>query len=308
LGDGLNEILRLDQLELLDLKVENVIEQLVEKANVLIEALPYIKRFRGKEILIKFGGSAMLDAEIRENILHDLVFMNLVGIRPILIHGGGPVITENLKKAGVKTQFVNGLRVTDEATIKVVVKTLSQINKQMVKDLNRFGAQAVGLSGHDSKILTVTRHDASGDVGFVGDVTAVNVKPIRELTEANTIPVVYPVGIDSKGDTYNVNADEAAAKIAAAMSVQKIMILTNVRGILKDPKNEQTLMTSLHAENVDKLIQDGVIQGGMIPKVKSATHALRSDVSKAHIVDGRIKHSLLLEIFTDLGIGTQIVL
>jgi len=198
-----------------------MIEQLVEKAGVLIEALPYIKRFRGKEVLIKFGGSGVLDEEICTNVLHDLVFMNYVGIRPVLIHGGGPAITENLKKAGIKSRFVNGLRVTTEASIKVVVQTLSKLNKTMVRDLNRFGAQAVGLSGHDSKILTVTKHDKSGDVGFVGDVTAVNIKPIRELTEAGTIPVIYPVGIDEKGETYNVNADEAAAKIAAALNVQK---------------------------------------------------------------------------------------
>lgn len=285
-----------------------MIEQLVEKASVLIEALPYIKRFRGKEVLIKFGGSAMLDQEVRENILHDLVFMNYVGIRPVLIHGGGHLITENLKKAGIESRFVNGLRVTDEATIKIVVKTLSDINKKMVRDLNRFGAQAAGLSGHHSKILSVVKHDKNGDVGFVGDVTAVNIKPIRELTEATTIPVIYPVGIDDGGDTFNVNADEAAAKIAAAMSVQKIMILTNVQGIMKDPKDPGSLMSSLHVEEVDQLIRSQIITGGMIPKVNACMFALRADVAKAHIVDGRIKHSLLLEIFTDRGVGTEIVL
>jgi acetylglutamate kinase len=285
-----------------------MIEQLVEKAGVLIEALPYIKRFRNKEVLIKFGGSAMLDKETRENILHDLVFMNFVGIRPILIHGGGPAITANLKKAGIQTKFVNGLRVTDEASIRVVIETLADLNKRMVRDLNRFGAQAVGLSGHDAKILNVVKHDKNGDVGFVGDVTAVNTKPIKEITEANTIPVIYPVGIDSKGDAYNVNADEAAAKIATAMSVQKIMVLTNVQGIMKDPKDSGSLMPSLHVENVDKLIHEGVIEGGMIPKVNACTYAIRNDVPKAHIVDGRVKHSLLLEIFTDTGIGTEIVL
>ena len=285
-----------------------MIEQLVEKASVLIEALPYIKRFRGKEVLIKFGGSAMLDQEVRENILHDLVFMNYVGIRPVLIHGGGHAITENLKKAGIESRFVCGLRVTDEATVKIVVKTLSDLNKKMVRDVNRFGAQAVGLSGHNSKILSVVKHDKDGDVGFVGDVTAVNIRPIRELTVANTIPVIYPVGIDDRGDTYNVNADEAAAKIAAAMSVQKIMILTNVQGIMKDPKDSNSLMPSLHVEKVDQLIRDQTITAGMIPKVNACTFALRADVAKAHIVDGRIKHALLLEIFTDRGIGTEIVL
>ena len=285
----------------------NVIEQLVEKADILIEALPYIKRFREKEILIKYGGAAMMDPEIRENVLHDLVFMNYVGIRPILIHGGGPDITENLKRAGITSQFVNGLRVTDQNTIKVVVETLAELNRKMVHDLVRFGAKAEGLSGHDAKILLVKKHEANADVGYVGDVTSVNIKPIRKLTKSNIIPVIYPVGIDSKGETYNVNADEAAAKVAAAMSVQKIMILTNVRGILSQQDDPGSLIPSLRVGDVETLIRDKVITGGMIPKVNSCVSALRGKVPKAHIVDGRIKHSLLLEIFTDRGIGTEIM-
>ncbi len=288
--------------------MNHLIEQLVEKADILIEALPYIKRFRGKEILIKYGGAAMLDPEVRENVLHDLVFMNYVGIRPILIHGGGPAITENLKKSGVQSKFVNGLRVTDKDTIKVVVATLSEINQKMVQDLSRFGAQAVGLSGHDAEILLVKKHEANGDVGFVGDVISVNTMPIRELTDFNIIPVIYPVGIDKKGETYNVNADEAAAKIAAAMGVQKIMVLTNVRGILSDQSKPDSLIPSLHVDQVETLIRDEVITGGMIPKINACVTALKGNVAKAHIVDGRIKHSLLLEIFTDRGIGTEIVL
>ena len=285
-----------------------MIEQLVEKADILIEALPYIKRFRGKEILIKYGGAAMLDPEVQENVLHDLVFMNYVGIRPILIHGGGPAITENMKKAGIESKFVNGLRVTDKAAIKVVEKTLSEINQKMVKELNQYGAQAVGLSGHDAKILKVKKHESSGDVGFVGDVISVDLKPIRRWTKSNVIPVIYPLGFDAKGETYNVNADEAAAKIAAAMSVQKIMVLTNVRGILKNQNDGRTLIPSLRINEVESLIQDRIITGGMIPKVNCCVTALKGNVTKAHIVDGRIKHSLLLEIFTDRGIGTEIVL
>lgn len=288
--------------------MNNLIERLVEKADILIEALPYIKRFRGKEILIKYGGAAMLDPEVRENVLHDLVFMNYVGIRPILIHGGGPAITENLKKAGVQSKFVNGLRVTDKDTIKVVVATLGEINRKMVQDLSRFGAQAMGLSGHDAKILMVKKHESNGDVGFVGDVISVNTLPIRELTDFNIIPVIYPVGSDGKGETYNVNADEAAAKIAAAMGVQKIMVLTNVRGILSDQNKPDSLIPSLHVDQVETLIRDEVVTGGMIPKVNACVTALKGNVAKAHIVDGRIKHSLLLEIFTDRGIGTEIML
>jgi acetylglutamate kinase len=284
-----------------------MIEQLVEKADILIEALPYIKRFREKEILIKYGGAAMSDPEIRDNVLHDLVFMNYVGIRPILIHGGGPVITENLKKAGVQSKFVNGLRVTDEATVKVVVETLGDINRKMVQDLVKFGAQAMGL-GYETQILGVKKHVANGDVGYVGDVTSVNINPIRQLTDADIIPVIYPVGIDKKGEVYNVNADEAAAKIAQAMKVQKIMVLTNVRGIMTNMNDPETLIPSLHVNDVEDLITKKVIVGGMIPKINACVTALKGKVPKAHIVDGRIKHSLLLEIFTDRGIGTEIVL
>ena len=285
-----------------------LIDQLVEKADILIEALPYIQRFRKKEILIKYGGAAMQDAEVRENVLHDLVFMNYVGIRPILIHGGGPTITENLKKAGVPSNFVNGLRVTDKATMKVVKETLSEINQSIVRDLVRFGANAEALSGFDAKILIVKKHKEHGDVGYVGNVTNVKIKPIRKLTERNIIPVIYTDGIDSKGEMYNVNADDAAAKIAAAMGVQKIMILTNVRGILANQNDSESLIPSLRVDRVENLLKDKTINGGMIPKVNACVTALKGKVQKAHIVDGRIKHSLLLEIFTDRGIGTEIVL
>ncbi|MBN1688781.1 MAG: acetylglutamate kinase [Candidatus Omnitrophica bacterium] len=283
-------------------------QEFVEKANILIEALPYIKKFRGQEILIKYGGAALNYEDIRENVLNDLVFMNYVGIRPILIHGGGIMITENLKKQGIQSKFIDGLRVTDKKTIGVVVETLAEINKSIVSDINAFGAKAVGLSGHDAEILTVMKHQASGDVGYVGDVKSVNILPLKELTEFNIIPVVYPVGIDEKGGTYNVNADEAAAKIAVAMGVQKIMVLTNVKGILRDPAEEDSLMSSLHVDEVQQLIDKKIISGGMIPKVKACITALKGNVKKAHIIDGRIKHSLLLEIFTDQGIGTEIYL
>lgn len=283
-------------------------DTLVEKASILIEALPYIRKFRGKEVLIKYGGAVMNYPEIRENVLHDLVFMNYVGIRPILIHGGGSAITENLKKRGVQTHFVNGLRVTDRETVKVVAETLGQINREIVRDINRLGAQAVGMSGHDAEILNVIKHMANGDVGYVGEVVSVNTFPIRELTEFNVIPVISPLGIDAKKEAYNVNADEAAAKVASALQVQKFMILTNVQGILRDPKDPSSLIPSLHVNEVEDLIKKKIITDGMIPKVNSCTVALQGGVKKAHIIDGRIKHSLLLEIFTDEGIGTEIVL
>jgi acetylglutamate kinase len=283
-------------------------QELVEKASILIEALPYIKKFRGKEILIKYGGAAMSYEDVRENVLHDLVFMSYVGIKPILIHGGGNTITENLKKRGIQSRFVDGLRVTDKATMEVVVESLAELNKGIVHDINRFGARAIGLSGHDAEILNVVKRHASEDVGYVGEVTSVNILPIKELTEFNIIPVIYGVGIDEKGEVYNVNADEAAAKIAAAMGVQKLMILTNVKGILRNPADENSLMSSLHVNEVQDLINKKVITSGMIPKVNACITALEGNVKKAHIIDGRIKHSLLLEIFTDQGIGTEIVL
>lgn len=283
-------------------------QDLVEKASILIEAIPYIKKFRGKEILIKYGGAAMADPEIRKNVLLDLVFMNYVGMRPVLIHGGGIAITENLKKRGVQSKFVNGLRVTDKETIEVVSETLKEINQGIVRDIRHLGAEAVGLSGHDSKILNVVKHTANGDVGYVGDVASVNIKPMRKLTGKNIIPVVYPVGIDKKKETYNVNADEAAAKIAIAMGVQKLMVLTNVKGILRNYEDENSLISSVRIGEIQNLIQEKVITGGMIPKVKCCMDALRGGVKKAHIIDGRIKHSLLLEIFTDQGIGTEMVL
>ncbi len=283
-------------------------QELVEKATILIEALPYIKKFRGKEVLIKYGGSALTFEDIRNNVLQDLVFLNYVGIKPILIHGGGTFITDNLKKRGVESKFVNGLRVTTKETMDVVVDTLADLNMNIVHDINRFGARAIGLSGHDAEILNVVKHTKDGDVGYVGEVTSVNLMPLKELTEFNIIPVIYPVGIDENGETYNVNADEAAAKIAIAMGVQKLMVLTNVKGIYRDFKDENTFMSSVSLDEAQGLIDDKIVTAGMIPKVKACMAAIKGGVKKAHIIDGRIPHSLLLEIFTDQGIGTEIYL
>jgi len=282
-------------------------ERIVEKASILIEALPYIKKFRGKEVVIKYGGAAMDNAEIRTNILHDLVFMNYVGIKPILIHGGGPMISQKMKEAGLKPRFVNGLRYTDRETINIVVQTLADINKEMVHDINQFGARAIGLSGHDNEILSVRKVQGDEDVGFVGEVISVNSMPIRELTEFNIIPIIYPVGYDENGDTYNINADEAAAKIAIALQAQKMMVLTGAKGIMRDINDSDSLISTVHVDEIDALIGNGVVTGGMLPKVKACVQALREGVRKTHIIDGRVKHSLLLEIFTDQGIGTEIV-
>jgi len=283
-------------------------KEYIAKAQALVEALPYIQKFRGKEILIKYGGAALTYQEVRDMVLQDLVFMSYVGIRPILIHGGGKYITENMKKKGIQSQFVNGLRVTDKPAISVVNETLAGLNKSIVHDIERLGGSAVGLSGFDAEILNVVKHTKNGDVGFVGDVASVNTVPIKELTEFGRIPVIFPVGKGPDGEMYNVNADEAAANIAAALKVQKIMVLTNVKGILRDFNDEKTLIPSLHVNDVQKLIDEKVISGGMIPKVECCIDALKGGVPKAHIIDGRITHALLLEIFTDQGIGTEITL
>ncbi|MFA7254538.1 MAG: acetylglutamate kinase [Candidatus Omnitrophota bacterium] len=283
-------------------------KEYIEKAQALVEALPYIQKFRGKEILIKYGGAALTYQEVRDMVLQDLVFMSYVGIRPILIHGGGKFITDAMKKKGVQSQFVNGLRVTDKATIEVVNETLAELNKSIVHDIERLGGSAVGLSGYDAEILNVVKHTENGDVGFVGDVSSVNTVLLKELTEFGRIPVIFPVGKGPDGEMYNVNADEAAANIAAAMHVPKFMVLTNVKGILRDPAHEETLIPSLRVSETQQLIDQKIITGGMIPKVKACIDALQGGVQKAHIIDGRITHALLLEIFTDQGIGTEITL
>ncbi len=283
-------------------------ERIVEKASILIEALPYIKKFRGKEIVIKYGGAAMNNSEIRANILHDLVFMNYVGIKSVLVHGGGPMINQKMMEHKIKPHFIEGLRYTDKQAIDIVVQTLADINKEMVHDINQFGARAIGLSGHDNEILNVAKVQCSEDVGFVGEVVSVNVMPLRELTEFNIIPVVYPVGYDEKGDTYNVNADEASAKIAIALKAQKLMILTGAPGIMRDLNDEDSLISTINVNEVEKLISNNVIKGGMLPKIKACSEALKGGVTKTHIIDGRVKHSLLLEIFTNQGIGTEIVM
>lgn len=282
-------------------------DRIVEKASILIEALPYIKKFRGKEVVIKYGGAAMENDEIRRNVLHDLVFMNFVGIKPVLVHGGGPMISHRMKEAGIKPVFIDGLRYTDSQMIDIVVNTLADINKEMVHDINQFGARAIGLSGHDNEILNVKKVEASEDVGFVGEVISVNTMPIRELTEFNIIPVVYPVGYDKNEDTFNVNADEASAKIAGALKAQKMMMLTNAPGIMRDLEDKESLISTVHENEIATLIDSNVISGGMLPKVQACIDALKAGVKKTHIVDGRIKHALLLEIFTDEGIGTEIV-
>ena len=282
-------------------------EKIIEKAGVLLEALPYIKTFRHKIFVVKFGGSILMNDNIRLSILRDIVFLSFVGIRPVLVHGGGPAIDKRMQEHKLQPEFVEGLRVTDKKTIKIVIRALSELNRGMVKEIKDLGANASGLAGCEDNLLKVKKHQSESDVGYVGDVVSVNSAPINRLIRRGTIPVIAPIGIGKKGEPYNVNADEACAHIASSLGAEKLVLLTNVKGIARVPDDEETLISTLKFEEAEVLINEKVIQAGMIPKVRAAIVALKGDVKKAHIIDGSIDHSLLLEIFTDKGIGTEIV-
>ncbi len=289
-------------------------EKLIEKADVLIEALPYMQKFRGKLVVIKYGGSTM-ETYDPESILRDVIFMECVGMRPILIHGGGGSINRRLKESGISPHFVDGLRVTDKATMKIVEQVLMEVNRRIVAKLREFGGRAEGLSAKDGTILVrkhVVKKQRGGiteeiDIGFVGDVTKIKAQPLKELCQRDIIPVIAPLGVDGKGAMYNVNADTVAGEIAAALKAQKLVLLTDVRGVLREPGDDDSLIGMLRIEDIGELIDAGVIQEGMLPKIKAAMKSVTSGVKKTHIIDGRLPHSMLLEIFTDRGIGTAIV-
>ena len=290
----------------------NALQGSIEKAATLIEALPYIQKFRGKIAVIKYGGSTMVDQE-EDTVLKDVVFMASVGICPVIVHGGGPAINRRLEEQGVETQRINGLRVTDQATMEVVEDVLfGEVNAGIVRDIKAVGGKAVGLSGKDAGVLNVHKHwantaDGQIDIGYVGDVGRVCTGPIIDLIEGGIVPVIAPIGRGEDGQSYNVNADTAAGEIAAALCAEKLVFLTDVTGIMRDPSVSSTLISTLHILNVEDLMKKSVISGGMIPKVEACVKAVKSGVRKTHVVDGRIPHSMLLEIFTREGIGTEIV-
>ena len=284
-------------------------------AAVLTESLPYIKRFTGKTIVIKYGGNAMVEDALKHNFARDIVLMKLVGMNPIVVHGGGPQIGELLERLNIESKFVNGMRVTDNATMDVVEMVLGgQVNKQIVSLINQQGGQAIGLSGKDGNLikaskLAVTQNSAAMasseiiDIGHVGQVDEINVDLLNSLTANHLIPVIAPIGVGSDGATYNINADLVAGELAAVMSAEKLMLLTNVPGLLD--KQDQVL-TGLTASRVDELVADGTITGGMLPKISCALDAVKGGAKSAHIIDGTVPHSVLLEIFTDRGVGTLI--
>lgn len=286
---------------------------LIEKTSVLIEAMPYIQAFRGEAVVIKFGGSAMEDKACHDGILTDTAFMECVGLRPVIVHGGGKAISRRMSEAGLQPAFVNGLRVTDQSAIRLVEQVLNhEVNVEIVETLVARGARAAGIQG--PSILRATKAFSTDkttgqpvDIGFVGKVSGVDPAPIKACLEADMIPVITPLGRGADGAIYNINADESAAAIAKAIRARKLVFLSDVPGLLRDPQDNSSIISTLKRSDVETLIRDGIIAGGMLPKITGALEALANGVRKVHIVDGRMPHSLLMEIFTDQGIGTEII-
>ena len=285
-------------------------QKIIHKADVLIEALPYIQSYYGKTVVIKYGGAAMTNKNIRRDVLRDIVFMNYVGMRPILVHGGGPSASARLKELGKEVRFVKGYRVTDKETMGVVEEEFMKINAEIVQELTALGSAAISLSGKEDRFIQVVKHAPidGQDIGFVGDIKNINGDVLQKIIASDIIPVIPPIGIGIKDDQpYNINADQVAAEIAKSLRALKLVVLTNVNGILTDIKDPSTLRMHVNAEDVKQMIDSGAISGGMIPKVNACLHALDRGVKKAHIIDVQIPHGILMEIFTDKGIGTEIV-
>lgn len=298
--------------------MEKSVESLIAKAEVLIEALPYIQKFSGKTFVIKYGGQAMVSEELKNSVAQDIVLLKFIGINPIVVHGGGKEITQLMEKTGKKARFVNGLRVTDKETMEMVEMVLvGKVNKEIVTLLNRHGGKAVGLSGKDSNLLVCRKRpslqvvvdgkEQSVDLGYVGDVVVVSPEVIHTLSKNGYIPVISSIGVSPEGEGLNINADHVAGELAAALGAEKLIILTDVEGILADPEDMGSLISSLHRQKAREMIISGEISAGMIPKVEACVRALNNNVSRTHIIDGRLSHSMLLEIFTDKGIGTMVI-
>ncbi len=283
-------------------------QKYLDKAEVLIEALPYIQRFNRKIVVIKYGGSAMLDEELKENVIKDAVLLKLVGFKPIIVHGGGKEISRWLEKMGMEARFINGLRVTDADTMEVAEMVLAKVNKELVTLVQSLGVKAVGVSGKDGGLLQCKKKLSGGaDIGFVGDITKVEPKVLYDLLEKDFLPIVFPVGFDENFQTYNINADDAACAIAEAVGAEKLAFLSDIEGVYRDQNDPETLISELHVGEAEKLIEEGCVGGGMIPKLQNCIDAIEKGVNRVHILDGRIPHSLLLEIFTNKGIGTAIL-
>lgn len=282
-------------------------EQAIRKAHVLIEALPYIKRFHKKTIVIKYGGSILGDEKIRGGVLEDIVFLSFMGLRPVLVHGGGPNISERMRASGMKADFVDGLRVTDAKTLRLVEEELVGLNHLIVKEFKDLGAKAIGLNAEERNIIRAEKKKMKVDLGFVGNIVGINTEPIQNQLKREKIAVVLPIGHSKDNKDYNINADEAAAHIAAALEAEKLVLLTNVKGIMRNPEDPHSFISTLTVAETKGLIEEKIIQHGMIPKVSACIDALEHGVKKTHIIDARTPHGLLLEIFTNQGVGTEIV-
>lgn len=287
---------------------EKNMQEIMQKAEVLIEALPYIQHFNRKIIVVKYGGSAMVDEELKRQVIQDVTLLKLVGFKPVIVHGGGKEISRWVEKSGMEPVFVNGLRKTDEATMEIVEMVLNKVNKSLVKLVQQLGVDAVGISGKDAGLLKVEKKYSNGeDIGFVGEITEVNPKIIYDLLEKDFLPIICPVGMDDEFNSYNVNADDAACAIARAINAEKLAFLTDIEGVYKDYNDKSTLISELTVSEARELIGDGFIGGGMLPKLNNCIDAIENGVSRVHILDGRIAHCLLLEFFTNKGIGTAIL-
>ena len=282
--------------------------EVMSKAQVLIEALPYIQKFNRKIIVVKYGGSAMVDENLQRSVIQDVTLLKLVRFKPIIVHGGGKEISKWVGKVGKEAEFVNGLRVTDAETMEIAEMVLNKVNKRLVTMVEELGVKAIGITGKDGGLLKVDKKYSDGkDIGFVGDIKQVDPKILYDLLEKDFLPIVAPIGMDAQFDTYNINADDAACAIAKAVGAEKLAFLTDIEGLYKDINDKASFISRLTASEADQLIQDGLIGGGMLPKLNNCTSAIRNGVNRVHILDGRIAHCLLLEIFTNSGIGTVIM-
>ena len=282
-------------------------DQVMQKASVLIEALPYIQKFNRKIIVVKYGGSAMSNEELQRNVIQDVTLLKLVGFKPIIAHGGGTAISKWVGKVGKEAKFVNGLRVTDEETMEIAEMVLGRVNKNLVTMVEELGVKAVGISGKDGGLLKVNKKYADGqDIGYVGEINKVDPKVLYDLLEKDFLPIVAPVGLDDDFNTYNINADDAACAVARAVGADKLVFLTDIEGLYKDINDKSSFISRLSAGQAEELINSGVIGGGMLPKLNNCTAAIRNGVNRVHILDGRVPHCLLLEIFTNEGVGTAI--
>ena len=286
----------------------NDMDGLMLKANTLIEALPYIRRFYGSTIVVKYGGSAMLDEQLKCDVIRDVALLKLIGMKPIIVHGGGKEISKWVKLSGKEPEFYNGLRVTDKETMNIAEMVLNKVNKELVGLMQKMGVNAVGLCGKDGNMIKVDPKMPDGkDIGYVGNVTSVNTSLLETLMENDFIPVIAPIGLDKNYEAYNINADDAACGVAKAINAEKLVFLTDIEGVFVDPSNKKTLISEMDVQTAKEFISNGVVGGGMLPKLQNCIEAIEEGVSRVHILDGRMAHCLLLEFFTEKGIGTAIL-